>query len=894
MFKTTKLAAGLLAACGGVLMSAGAYAQSQQLERVEITGSAIKRIDAETAVPVTILKLEDLKKEGITTVEQIVNRLTSSQSSLGTSQVVGAGTGGAAFADLRGIGANKTLVLLNGRRIANNALDSSAPDLNMIPFATLERVEVLRDGASSLYGTDAIGGVINFITKKAYQGITLTAGYDHPAEDGGKGSSFNIGGGYGDLDKDRFNVFGFVDYNRQDRITGTQRPFNTRIPAGISPTPFPANYFQAGDFGNPAAPDCTSAPNLISDGGTGCLITTASFVNYIPKTERWSGMLKGTLKITDNHTASLEYFKTRSEVESVIAPVPYGGLIQNRTRPDGTLNPFYPGNPGSSVPAPNIPLDPDFLDPDFNPAGALPGYVGVRFRNLAGGQRTDGSRNDQQRLVAALEGNIADWDYQAALSYNKNEYFQDLTGYSNGPVISAGVRDGVINPFGDQSPEGAALIASAALSGRLQNATGTVKGVDARASRELGNWLGAGSAALALGAEFRNEDFEQRGNAEFAEKVIASTGFDPATLNLGERDVYAVYAELNVPIMQGLDVTAAVRFDDYSDFGNTTNPKFSFRYQPVSTMLVRGSYSTGFRAPSLYEINAAQTYTNTSTVDDPVNCPGGVAIPGKPTATNCSAQFQALNGGNTNLKPEESTNWTLGIVFEPMPDVTLGADLWWLRVDQQIGSLSINTIFSDPTTFGQYILRNGSGNLSTDGTSCPGANCGYVDLRTQNLGDLKTNGIDFSASYRYRTDGFGSFNVGYLATWVMDYEYQNFADGPWNQNVGIYSGAGPIFRWQHNLSTTWTMGEFGAGLAVKTKTGYSDFDPANKVASYTTWDSYVSWMPLKELSVLFGIRNMFDRDPPFSNQDEVFQGGYDPRFSDPTGRTYYLRGSYSF
>src|SRR5471032_313989 len=170
------------------------------IQRVEITGSAIKRIDGESSVPVTVIKMDDLKKEGITTIEQVMANLSASQSSQGTSQVVGSGTGGASFADLRGIGANKTLILLNGRRLANNAYDSSAPDLNMIPFAALERVEVLRDGASALYGSDAVGGVINFITRKDYQGGTVTIGADSPQHPGGFSNNANIGYGFGDLE----------------------------------------------------------------------------------------------------------------------------------------------------------------------------------------------------------------------------------------------------------------------------------------------------------------------------------------------------------------------------------------------------------------------------------------------------------------------------------------------------------------------------------------------------------------------------------------------------------------------------------------------------------------------------------------------------------------------
>ena len=232
------------------------------IQRVEITGSAIKRIDAETAVPVTVIKMDDLKKQGVTTIEQVMANLTVSQSSQGTSQVVGLGTGGASFADLRGIGANKTLVLLNGRRLANNAFDSSAPDLNMIPFAALERVEVLRDGASALYGSDAVGGVINFITKKDFRAASLRR-FDPPQQPGGMSKAINVGYGFGDLDTDGWNVFGVIDHQEQKSSAAPERDFNKRYAGGLSPTTSPANYFQDGNSGNPAAPDCTSAPNLI-------------------------------------------------------------------------------------------------------------------------------------------------------------------------------------------------------------------------------------------------------------------------------------------------------------------------------------------------------------------------------------------------------------------------------------------------------------------------------------------------------------------------------------------------------------------------------------------------------------------------------------------------------
>ena len=883
----------------GALLAVPAHAQQeaeQSMQRVVVTGSAIKRIDAETAVPVTVIKMDELKKQGFSTVEQVMSNLAPVQASQGTSQVVGLSTGGASFADMRGIGANKTLVLLNGRRLANNAFDSSAPDLNMIPFAALERVEVLRDGASSLYGSDAVGGVINFITRKDFTGGTATIGYDKPEHPGGISKNANLGFGYGDLDKDGFNFFAVGDFQKQDSVMGTERPFNTRYPGGLSPTTSPANYFQDGDSYNPAAPGCTSAPNLIpSTDGKACQMTTSSFVDYIPKSERATGLFKGTLKLPANHELGLEYLVSRSKVQSQIAPVPYGGLTMNRLRPDGSLNPYYPGNPGAITPP--VALNPAYVPVTGLPAGAQPGYINVKWRDLPNGPRADENINRQQRFVASISGAAANWDYTAALSYNENKVAESLRGYSDGGIITTGVRNGVINPFGDQSAAGMALIESAALDGTIQTAKGTTKTFDFNASHEFGDWVGAGrNAALAIGGQASRESFVNRANSEYAEKVVASTGIDPNLLNQGSRTVYALFGELNVPLTKELDVTAAVRYDKYSDFGSTTNPKFGFRYQPSKTVLVRGSYSTGFRAPSLYEINAAQTYTNTSLHDDPINCPGGQLVPGKGgSAINCGQQFQALFGGNQNLKPEESKNMTLGVVFEPINNLTLGLDLYAIELEQQIGSLNENEVFGDPAKYASLYHRNPAGNLSTDGSQCPNpATCGYVDLRTQNLGGLKTDGIDLTASYRLRTGGLGTFNFGMNSTWVHKYEYQNSEGGEWNQNVGIFSGVGPVFRWQHSASVNWNMREFGAGLSARHKTGYIDEDPEFRVSSYTTVDGYLSWTHKTGFGVTAGVRNMFDRDPPLSYQTQTFQAGYDPRYADAIGRTFYVRGTYNF
>jgi iron complex outermembrane receptor protein len=477
---------------------------------------------------------------------------------------------------------------------------------------------------------------------------------------------------------------------------------------------------------------------------------------------------------------------------------------------------------------------------------------------------------------------------------------ENLSGYSDGGIITAGVLNGIINPFGAQSAAGTALLNSAALSGNIQNAKGTTTGVDVHASRELGDWFHAGrSTAIAIGAEAARQKFLSAANSSFAEKVIASTGIDPNTVNEGQRNVYAVYAELNMPIIKDLDITAALRYDKFSDFGNTTNPKVGFRYQPTKQVLFRGSYSTGFRAPSLYEINSSQTYSNTTQQDDPINCPGGVPVAGKPAAANCAQQFQALSGGNKNLEPETSKNATIGVVFEPVTNLTLGVDFWSISLKHAIGSLNQDDIFGNPALYASVYRRTAAGNLATDGSQCPNpVTCGYVDLRNQNLGGTNTRGIDLSGNYKLRTADLGNYTFVVNSTYVSKYEYQNAENGEWKQNVGIYSGTGAIFRWQTTANVNWTSGPFGAGLAAHYKSGYAD-DPAgdvstNVVPSYTTFDGYGSWTIGKGFAVTLGVRNLFDRNPPLSYQTQTFQAGYDPRYTDPTGRTYYLRGTYNF
>jgi iron complex outermembrane receptor protein len=930
-------------AFGSSLLSVapGAFAQDSTVQRVEITGSAIKRVDAETSVPVTVITAEQFKKAGVTSTEQLLQQVSSIQVQQTSAQAVGSATGGGSYADMRGLGANKTLVLLNGRRLANSAFTASAPDINTIPFAAIERVEVLRDGASALYGTDAIAGVINFITRKDYRGGSITLGFDTPEHPGGSQHEAQFGFGAGDLEKDGLNFSAFVGFQKQAEISAQQRHLAPHTVT--SSTTFPATVFY-GPVGTAAGkgigytpyagPAGCTDPTLVVVSAIRCGEDTNQFVDYIPASQRLSGVLNGSFKLGQNHTFSLEAFVAQSKVNTKIAPVPYAPIFIDPS------SPYYPGKGITPLPAGTGALAPDQVDlaPGSlfgrNGTGtANEGRMIARFRDLVNGYREDDNTTTQGRFIASLEGTLGEWDYNVAATLNTT-HTQDFLahGYSDETVLATYdadptsategyyVLNPAINPFGPQSAAGAAVLNAANKKGVLQYGTGTVKVLDGHGSRDLGDWLHAGRpAAIAVGAEYREEKFLQAANTAYASQVFASTGVDPNTYNAGDRKVYAVYSELNVPVMKSLDLTAALRYDHYSDFGSTTNPKVSFRFQPAKAVLLRGSFSTGFRAPSLYELNAAQTYTNsTAGVSDPKNCQtdanGNVtALNGfqvtdvcsynkgqsaaDPTGSN-SIQFVDKNGGNPNLKAEKSKNFTLGLVLEPVTNLTTEFDYYNIQITKEVGVLPDTYLYTAQglAAFPGNFHYNSNGSLTQNPQSCPSVGCGYVDTLNQNIGAVRTSGVDMAIGYKANAGALGRFNFELQSTWVHSYKYQLIPGGVYTENVGIFSpGNGePVFRWQHNATIDWTYDAVSLGLAVHHKSGYVDYTPNRNVSSYTTEDLYGTYAMSKGFSFTVGVKNLADRLPPYTNYSGLFQKGYDPRYYDPTGRTYYARGTYSF
>ena len=861
--------------------------QQQQLERVEITGSSLRRVDAETALPVTVIRVEDLVKQGVTTAEQAMARIASNQSLQGVSQAIGATTGGQSTADLRGLGGNgnKTLVLLNGRRVANHAFDSGSVDLNSIPLAAIDRIEILRDGASAIYGTDAIGGVINFILRRDYQGVAVSYERQSPQRAGGDIDRATVLAGFGSLARNGFNVYGAIDYRSQKVVEAAQRGFadsgilpGSSIASGTSGSSFP------GDLSGfePSLPNCAPPSSIPNEARTACRYDFTRDIDIVPKNDQLMVLLRGALALPGDHTLSAEYLRSENNVTTRVAPAPVSHFL-----PAGT----------ATVPV-GAPAPTNF-------PGLGVGYI-ANWRQVPAGKRTSESDTTTERLLAEMTGSLAGFDYRAAIGQSKNSVNEGTRdGYTNNSLIAAGVRNGTINPFGPQSAAGLAAINAAKLNGDTSIGEGRVDFLDFRLNRDLFN-LPAGVVAAAFGAEYRKEKYSYIATDITAQ--LPSLGVDPDSDVSGDRNVMAAFVEMNFPIIKSLELTVAARYDRYSDFGNTFNPKVGVRYQPIKQVLLRGSYNTGFRAPTLYEIYQPASLTFTSdNYNDPVLCPNGTAVGGASPGVVCGQQVLQRLGGPVGtgrpasaLKPEESKTHTIGIVLEPTDSVTLGIDFWRISLENQIDGLAEQAIFGNVGKYASRFFRCSQVTAAVRSTidSClnfPNFDpIAFIDTPNENLGKLRTNGVDISLNWRIGRTAFGNWGFALDGTYVDKYEYQRETGGEYVQNAGVYADESPVFRWQHVATVSWNAGNWGVQFANRYKSGYKDQDPGRSVSNYSIYDLAATWTGVRNLTVGLGVKNVLDKDPPLSVQATTFQRGYDPRFTDPLGRTFVMRAAYKF
>ena len=903
-------------ACLAALALSSTSLQAQE-QRVEITGSSIKRLASETALPVQTIRREDIDKIGVTTAAELLKSISGNTAGLTDGASITDNQGGQRGfngANLRGIGVSSTLILLNGRRMANFASpgDNSGVDLNNIPSGAIERVEILKDGASAIYGTDAIGGVINFITRKDYRGADINLYAARTQEGGAEKTAVSVGGGLGSFNTDGYNFFAVLDAQKLGSLGAQDRDFIRSRPLAdndlslyLSSRTYPANIrlqgngtsrrnqlaaLRAGGYKingldvtertfNPSAPACNAPASIFAPFNLpqACSYDYMQDTQVYPESTKVSLLSRGVLKIASEIELFGELLKARSTTKYVNSGVP----VQIFDVPFGTIN----RNLSTKIPLPDTQL------------------TTLRLRASEAGNRTNEVTSDAERIVLGVNATRGDWDYSAAINRAVNTTNDRYTGgYFRYDKMVAGVLSGSINPFGPSGAAGQAVWADARLVDDARKAKGGTTTFDIKASGTLMD-LPSGPLATAIGFERRRESTSFTPSALINSNLIAGdrgTSTDSAGVFTGDplrdrivatsnsRSVSSAYGELNVPVTKELEAQLALRYDDYGGVGNTTNPKLGVRWQSSQRFLVRGSAGTGFRAPTISELYRPISFGSASaSPTDPVCVAAGN------TPTDCSGQPPVTRYSNPNLKPEKSKQMSFGVVFEPVKQVTLSVDYWDIRKSDVISDIGIQTIINNQTKYKRLITKDADGFITN------------IDLRKENQGGLKTSGLDLEASWRGETTGYGRFGANISGTYVLEYQRQFGTGDDYVSNLGRFLNDQVIQRWRHRVSIDWDMGPFGVTLGNTYHSSYADqstlFNPRTSkklddrtVDAYSLWDMSASWKINKAFRVRGGVQNLLNQQPPFSNQDQYFLSTYDPTYTDPRGRTFYASLQYSF
>ena len=883
-----------------------------QLQTIVVTGTMIARPETATAEAITVIKTNALRNKGIVNIEQAVDQIAANvPSAINIAQSVGQFTGGGTYANLRDLGNGRTLVLLDGHRLADNAVTGNAVDLSGIPFSAIQSVQVLREGASSLYGSDAIAGVINFITKKDYQGGEVNVQINHPQESGGGSGNVDFSFGHGDLVRDGYNFMITGSYSKQQELRATQRPFSA---TGFSPSRglYNTNFFGTwpatvqdanGNYWKTGYPSCTGNTYLTRYYND-CQYLYSAATDIMPKHSEFSGLASFTKTLPDNNTLQLQYFYTRSKVTDWGGPMFYYFTMTQQADPTYfptasqlTCDPYFTGGACSGPPDLSQPINAIWTDPNNN-----------RYNKYI---------NTEQRALATFSGDNFGWNYTATLNFSQNENAQSVTGgYPNMALWTPNSIPGVctqcvltnlVNPFGAQSTAGQTFINDSYVNGVYANGKMKRWSVSGHASHRLGDAFNAGHDAIfAIGFSVRGDSFDFA-TTPLDNILYAATAFAPTTIH-GSRTAQAVFMELNVPMSKNLNVDLSDREDRYSDFGTTNNGKVALRYQPSRYVTFRAAASTGFRAPTLFDLYQPNSIgaTGGSIGQSNPECASG-SNPTEFPASVCSAQGLALFGGNAHLTPETSQNFDIGAIVAPIRNLGISIDYYRIILKNAIGGIPSDAIYGNPTQFANDYVLNGAGTLtpsiqmSADCTPYTASTCGYILQTAQNTGGITTDGVDLSVKYGKRTP-IGQFNVDLEGTAITQFRLQEYTGGPKLNLVGWYnSGNQPAIRWQHVLNVDWTSldGKWGAGLSNHFYSSYIDQNPNGKgnqriVGSDSTWDVFASYKPIHPLTVLFGIRNLFNKNPPFSNQTGNWPAGYNPIYSNPILRDFYLNLTYKF
>jgi iron complex outermembrane receptor protein len=947
MFKTTTITSAILA-----LAATHALAQeTQKLERIEITGSSIKRVDSETALPVTVIKRADIERSGFTTAADLIQSLPSMQGFVTASKSVNGGGGGTTTASLHALGSQYTLVLLNGRRLAPYNTGTTV-NLNSIPLAMVERIEVLTDGASALYGADAIAGVVNFILKKSGTDGAINVTANLPEKSGGKSASFSVGKGFGDLERDRFNIQIGFSGEKQNELNAEQREFSktgfipfvyqgknvttwfsssNTIPGAVSLVGTDATRDADGNSPGDAffSPDYLKtgkcAPRTVLRAGV-CRFDFSSTVQDISDYSRLSLFATGRVKLAEAATLFTEIGLSDYKTNPRFAPAAQPGIYLTQALVDKHVTPYLTqlGVPAGSFYGVG---DPSFNGPTMN------------LRTYDAGGRTDEYRTKTGHFVVGSEGSIGNLDYTAFYTHSENKFTDTLkAGYLSSVKFADLVNSGKFDPLEAQAGTAVDILSPAVLRQVFDSSKSSLDILGVKASMPVFK-LAGGDAGLGVGAELGKQKYSDSPSAiamganalqpNYKDTPIGgSSGLLPFD---SSRNTYGVFAEIGLPVTNTLELSAAARYDKFDavknsqNFDSAGNPiaaatqgksaddltyKASIRFQPVKELLLRGSYGTGFKAPTLANItNPIQAAGSTGFHNCPPGLNATVALACDKTQQK---EYNLRTGGNPStgdgaLKPEKSTQWTMGIRVEPNRYFSLGVDLWQVKLKDRIDTVSEDVAFGDGVTYGALFSV-----LPDPVTGKPTLT---YDQKPANLGKAVYRGLDFDLQASMDT-AFGKLTGRGTWTYMIKADYEVPGLTGYQSSMGGYGPDTEVtFRWLANLSATLDSGPFSNTVNVQLKPGYKDSTGSEvrlvnadgsigstvavsrRVNSYALVDWQGKYDYTKALSFTLGIKNIFNSKPPFTIMNLDGTGnmrGYDARYADPLLRQWYLAAKYKF
>ncbi|MEN8179742.1 MAG: TonB-dependent receptor [Pseudomonadota bacterium] len=834
---TILMCAGL--AMSGLTLDVIAEEDPAALEKVEVTGSHIKRVDIEGPSPVLVIDRKDIDASGGSTVAEVLRSITSNTGPSFDEKFTNSFAPGSSGISLRGLGQDATLVLLNGRRMANYGfaqnINDSFVDLNSIPLGAIERIEVLKDGASAIYGSDAIAGVINIILRKDFDGAEATVDYGASDKNDGNTSGFNLLTGTTNANS---NLTFNLNYFRRKAVMLSDRDFSAS-----------ANH--DGQEDNDGY-DFSSSANPVSNvrsAETGDWLAINGFFDYnpyitmIPATERLGAMINYNRELTADVNLYTQLIFNQNQTDAQAAPTPLFGDNE------------------------------DVVVSADNPYNTYGEDVYTRWRMLEAGPRLSHIETDSYRFLTGLNGMVGAWDWDAGFNFSRSKTVDTGSNYINRLALISAIDEGEINPFGTTENDPDTMESIKASTSRT--AVSEQKGLDAKTSTEIME-LDAGSVGLALGMEYTEQSLKDSPDKLSEEGQIIGSG---GTSSEGDRELTSAYVELSVPVLETLEMQLAVRHENYSDFGTTTNPKVALRFQPTDWVMVRGSWGTGFRAPSLPELYLGASESHNFLIDT-TRC----EITG--ADADCGgSQYQVVFSGNPDLDPEESTSWYLGLVVEPMDDLTIGIDYW--KYDHtNIIDTDTQYILDHEDAYPDVVVRS---DPAFDGD--PGEII-YINDSFINISDQKTDGFDLDIKYEFDIEGIGDFGVQTVATYVRSFERRPVADEPYEELLGTYQYP----KWRATAALDWERGDYKARLATNYIDSYEQFytdwdDEISYVDSMWTWDAQFVYSGIESTDITLGVLNLTDEEPPFSNSEIE---GYDFATHNPMGRFIYTRLNYAF